>query len=84
MVLNAIRLCLMALICAGVIQAVRHFKNFPANSDVLSMLMADVGLMLFASVCIIIVNLIEERKTNKNEVDPGYGKTRDIQRSGRF
>jgi hypothetical protein len=54
------------------------------------MLMADVGLMLFALVCIIIVNLIEERKTDKNEVDPGYGKTRDhgvssyAQRSGRF
>jgi hypothetical protein len=45
----------------------------------LSTLMADVGLMLFASVCIIIVNLIEERKTNNNEVDPGYGKTRDME-----
>jgi hypothetical protein len=41
--------------------------------------MVDVGLMLFASVCIIFVNIIEERKANKNQVDPGYGKTRDME-----
>jgi hypothetical protein len=41
--------------------------------------LVEVGLMLFASVCIIFVNLIEERRTNKNGADPGSGKTRDME-----
>jgi hypothetical protein len=63
--LRIIRWCLMALIGIGVIQAIRHYTNFPLNRESVIMEMIDVGLLLFASMGMIILNIIEDRMTRK-------------------
>jgi hypothetical protein len=63
--LRVVKWCLMALIAIGVIQAIRHYSNFPLNRDSVSMEMVDVGLLLFASMGMIILNIIEDRTTRK-------------------